>query len=79
MFKYTDFDNSLFESHTGSLRTMLVSRDNSENNDSGNTAGVENVTPEDRATFISGSLFFYHNVFDMELAQKLCLRDDLSL
>ncbi len=58
---------------------MLVSSDNSENNDSGNTAGVETVTPEDRATFISGSLFFYHNVFDMELAQKLRLRDDLSL
>ena len=79
LFRYTDFENSLFESHTGAVRAMFVSSDNSENNDSDNTVGVETVTPEDRATFASGSLFFDYNVYDMELAQTLRLRDDLSL
>lgn len=77
IFRYTDFDNSLFESYTGPVRAVFVSSDNGENNDSDGSSN--DITPEDRATFASGQLDFELDQYEMELARTLGLTDSLAL
>ncbi len=77
MFQFTDFDTWHSELGLGSHRSVFVSSDNGENNDSDDN--VNDVTPDDRATQVLAGKAFDYRVFDVELAQTLVLTDSLSL
>ena len=80
LFTYTDFNTSLSDNRIGSLRATYVSSDNSENDDTDNTAtGTPNtITPDDRATSATADVYFKYNVYDIEFAQSLALTPTLT-
>ncbi|NNL65635.1 MAG: hypothetical protein HKP30_05290 [Myxococcales bacterium] len=79
-FTYTGFHDDASDSRIGSLRSVFVSADNAENDDSDNinTLGVETVTPDDRATSATALASFDYDVFDLEMGQWFQLNESIA-
>ena len=77
LLRYTIFGTEQDESFNGLLRASFISADNSENNDSDD--GVNDITPDDRATNAQASFDFDLETLDLEFAQTLSLTRTLNL
>lgn len=75
--RFTSFDSQNSESRAGSIRSVFITADNAENNDSDDP--VNDVTPDDRATNASAALDFDYSVIDIEVAQAFEVADALTL
>jgi hypothetical protein len=75
--KFTDFDSSATETRAGSIRSVFVSSDNSENNDS--DGAINDITPDDRATGVTATMDFDINTYDLEIGQNLIASDAMTL